>query len=188
VAALLGFAGAAFPESAVAEENDPLGPLRDCPSIADPLERVACFDKGFAEADRKLGTDRVEKAVRTREEFGLTGSQLEEKRQEREAKEREPVESKGVVAQATPAATPTPEAADGDLDRISDKISEVFTDGAQHKVFLLENGQIWRETTGSTYRGILRSGFEVEIRKSMMGGYRLTIDGRTGFFVVRRIR
>jgi hypothetical protein len=168
----------------MAQEGDPLGPLRDCPSIADPLERVACFDRGFAEADQGLRTHRAEEATRTREDFGLTGSQLVEKR-----KESEPAQDNR--AEAPPAKAPAravAKSADGDLDRMSGTISEVFTDGAQHKVFLLENGQIWRETTGSTYRGILRSGFEVEIRKSLMGGYRLTIDGRTGFFVVQRIR
>jgi hypothetical protein len=179
----LGLAAAVAP--VLASDDDPLAPMRACPAIADPLQRVACFDAGFNEADRKLGNDRVEKAKRTKEEFGLTGPQIEDRR-EAERKAQAPEQAQ--AAPAAPVRTPAPAATQEEQDRLVAKLQEVLTDGTGHKVFLLDNGQLWREMPGSTYRGILRGGFGVEIRKSMLGGYRMSITGRTGFYAVQRVR
>jgi hypothetical protein len=179
--AALGLALAATVVPVLASDDDPLAPMRSCPAIADPLQRVACFDTGFKEADRKLGNDRVEKAKRTKEEFGLSGPQIDDRR---EAAQKAP----GPAAPGVSAGAPAPAATQEEQDRLVAKLQEVLTDGTGHKVFLLDNGQLWREMPGSTYRGILRAGFDVEIKKSMLGGYRMSIDGRTGFYAVQRVR
>ncbi|TMM48744.1 hypothetical protein [Qipengyuania marisflavi] len=52
----------------------------------------------------------------------------------------------------------------------------------------LDNGQVWRATS----LGALRNGFErgqvVLIKKSGLGGYKLTMEGRNGFRGVQRVR
>ena len=52
--------------------------------------------------------------------------------------------------------------------------------------FYLENGQIWKETSGSHMR-LTRKVEEVKIKKGIMGGYLIVIDGASTTGRVKRI-
>ena len=64
----------------------------------------------------------------------------------------------------------------------------MLTDQRGNYVILLDNGQMWRSTAAKNYRGSIRPGWKVEIKEGKFAGYRLTIEGKTGFLGVERIR
>lgn len=161
----------AAPAAALAEEDELLKPFRKCADIGDAAGRLACFDAALKESEGQLSSRKVTRARRAREDFGLSATQVAERE----------------------AAAPSQSAAsveDSQREPISIKstLVEKFTDGNGKAVFLLQNGQTWREIPGSTYGGIIRSGWPLEIRRTRLGGYRLQFDGKTGFFSVRRLR
>ncbi|MFN3470159.1 MAG: hypothetical protein ACK4Z7_10670 [Novosphingobium sp.] len=52
----------------------------------------------------------------------------------------------------------------------------------------LDNGQVWQTSSNGTLAGRLREGQAVTIRDGGMFGYRLRIEGRTGFQAVTRVK
>jgi hypothetical protein len=53
-------------------------------------------------------------------------------------------------------------------------------------VATLDNGQVWRETDGSHYRGSVRAGNAVVISQRPLGGYQMKIGDQSGVVLVRR--
>jgi len=53
-------------------------------------------------------------------------------------------------------------------------------------VATLDNGQVWRETDGSYYRGSVRAGKAVVISQRALGGYQMKIGDQPGVVLVRR--
>lgn len=53
-------------------------------------------------------------------------------------------------------------------------------------VATLDNGQVWRETDGSYYRGSVRAGKAVVISQRPLGGYQMKIGDQSGVVLVRR--
>ena len=57
------------------------------------------------------------------------------------------------------------------------------------RVLLLDNGQLWRETTGSTMRGSPpAAGSQASISESWSGAYQMRVQGRRGFIRITRMR
>ncbi|MBR0554039.1 hypothetical protein [Stakelama marina] len=167
--------------ASLAREKDPLDVLRACRKIEEPMKRLACYDSALTDAETTQKVNREERVRRQKEEFGLTPLQVENRReQEKEQTEAPTTDTVGNPAQQEDEAA--------QRQRLSSTIGEILTDAAGHKVFMLTNGQIWRETAGSHYRGILRPGWKVEINKTALGGYKMTIEDRTGYFAVQRMR
>lgn len=169
--ALIGFAGAARAD----DEEEALEPFRACAAIAVAADRLACFDAALANADTLLAQRRERRHRRTVEDFGLSATQIEA-REDRQ-RERAGADNDGPGNYA-----PEPV-------QITSPIAEVFTDAARSRIFLLENGQIWRQAGNTTLRGLIRPGGIATISEgSFGGGYRLRIEGRTGFVGVVRVR
>lgn len=55
-------------------------------------------------------------------------------------------------------------------------------------VATLDNGQVWRETDGSYYRGSVRAGKAVVISQRSFGGYQMKIGDQSGVVLVRRTK
>ena len=153
-------------------EEDPIGPFRACGEITSELERLACFDRALAEAPAREARRNERRQRRLVEDFGLSDTQIVE----REAQASESGDR------------PEPAASEESTVEVNSTLQEVFSDGSGKKVFLLANGQVWRETAGSSYRGIIRSGWPARVRRGGIGGYRLTFEDRVGFFKVERVR
>ena len=66
-------------------------------------------------------------------------------------------------------------------------IAEVLQGAARSQVFLLGNGQLWRETSGSTFRNRVREGWTVTITRHWSGAYEMRIADRSGYLRVERI-
>lgn len=78
------------------------------------------------------------------------------------------------------------------LDEESDITSRVlgrFTGWESGAVFELENGQVWRSVDGgSSLRGVNLRDPRVTIRKGLMGGWRLKVEGYNASVRVERVR
>ncbi len=67
-------------------------------------------------------------------------------------------------------------------------VSELLRGSRNSQVILLDNGQLWRETTGSTMRNRMREGWSVTISRHWSGAYEMRVDGRSGYLRVTRVR
>lgn len=66
-------------------------------------------------------------------------------------------------------------------------IAEVLQGAARSQVFLLANGQLWREVSGSTFRNRVREDWTVTITRHWSGAYEMRIEGRSGYLRVERV-
>jgi len=158
--------------------EEALEPFQECGTITEGPARLACFDAALAGADAAQQARQERRRRRTVEDFGLSGIQVEE-RYDRELRRAE--ERGGTAADVAELAPPEPES-------VTSVITETFIDGTRRRVFLLENGQIWREGSNTTLRGRIRLGSTATVSRGGIGGYRLRIEGRTGFISVGRVR
>ena len=66
-------------------------------------------------------------------------------------------------------------------------IARRWKDAVGRQVFLLANGQIWKETSGSDMPRNKKA-TTIRIKKGWVGGYRAYFKGKTGFGRIKRIR
>ncbi|MEO1170393.1 MAG: hypothetical protein AAFW97_16940 [Pseudomonadota bacterium] len=158
--------------------EEALEPFRECGEISEGPARLACFDAALAGADAAQQVRQERRRRRTVEDFGLSATQIEERYDREVERARESGGSADDVADLAP---PEPE-------EVTSNIVETFIDGTRRRVFLLENGQIWREGNNSSLRGRIRVGSSATVSRGGIGGYRLRVEGRTGFISVTRIR
>lgn len=158
--------------------EEALEPFRECGEISEGPARLACFDAALAGADAAQQERAERRRRRTVEDFGLSATQIEE-RYEREVQRAQ--ESGGSAEDVADLAPPEP-------TEVTSNIVETFTDATRRRVFLLENGQMWREGNNSSLRGRIRVGSSATISRGGIGGFRLRVEGRTGFMSVTRIR
>lgn len=155
----------AAPAGAKTREPDAAPPpvfqaVLNCKAVADPAERLACFDRTVGAMATARDTqdlviaDRATINATRQEQFGLADK---------------PAEANGEPLQA--------------------KIAAVTFNAANGTALLtLDNGQVWRTTSNGTLTSRLRADQTVTITASGLFGFRLRIDGRTGFQGVARIK
>ena len=142
-----------------------LDAFRQCGTIPDTGNRLACFDNALASIEQRIVADKKEERQRKQAEYGL--------------RERD------VHASDEPANADPNEAVAG----VSSTIAEVYVQQATSRfVFVLENGQIWKQTQLSSFKGTPKPGMAVTISDGAIGGYRLKIEGKSGIIGVQRIK
>lgn len=84
-----------------------------------------------------------------------------------------------------------PPAAAPEAEQVSARVREVFKTARGRAVFVLDNGQTWRQIDGDDAQVADSSPGEpplrVTIAKGLFGSYNLTIEGRNGLIRVRRV-
>jgi len=139
--------------------------LAACREKDDDAERVACYDAvvdALAEVTPDTNTDvpqTVVVAPNTEETFGRSA----------EAIRREQLEKSGV----------------DEIEELSATITEVRPSGRSLVEVTLDNGQRWRQASGSGLS--LDVGDEIVIRPAALGSYRLSLAGSKRSMKVRRI-
>jgi hypothetical protein len=86
-----------------------------------------------------------------------------------------------------------PEAVAGpkEISEISATVTEFAKNAYGKSIFILDNGQVWRQLDADTTEvSAPRKGgaMKVTIKKAMMGSFSLTVEGRNGIVKVRRIK
>ena len=67
-------------------------------------------------------------------------------------------------------------------------VAEALEGARRSQVLLLDNGQLWREISGSTMRNRVRDGWTATITRHWSGAYEMRFEGRSGYLRVTRIR
>jgi hypothetical protein len=156
--------------SAPAAFADPLvEPFRACGKITDNTARLTCFDQALQTLDQRQVV--VQEAAREQAEADYGRKKFEASASSGN--------EKGEIRAAAPAA----------VDELKSKIAEVFVQNVNGRhMIVLENGQMWRETSVSSFRGTLRPGMEATISEGSIGGYRMKFEGKSGFLGVARVK
>jgi hypothetical protein len=170
-AAVLPAVGTAFGQTG----KTPLSGLYTCMEIASVEARAACFDRAAAElkAAEAAGTLTVltPKAIEEAQvsAFGARESRVSaETSAEREA--------------AAAAIAPQPQK---DPDRVTLAVREIQPATGGNLRFIMENGQVWRQTDGVRISGVGKGPWTAEIRRAALGSFLLKLNGKTAVRVKR---
>lgn len=135
-------------------------PYAPCAAMTDSAQRLACFDTTYA-AQRVVIAERAEATEAERAE--VFGFREEDRVVERAEETAEEVTLSGTVA-------------------------ELLQGSGRSRVIRLDNGQLWREVSGSTLRNRPREGWVATISRHWSGVYEMRFEGRSGYLRVARVR
>lgn len=150
--------------------QDMSGDLVRCGEIAEDGARLKCFDALVPHARKTDAQRRADAAAKSTAEFGLTPVQRNE-----QAKRDNPEKAARQELARQPDLSLTAKIAAMDMTPYS-------------AVFTLDNGQVWQTTSYGSLRTIPRVGQGVQVKSGPLGGYRLTIEGKTSEVGVKRIK
>lgn len=164
---LLGALGLLSPEL---HAQDMAADVLRCGAMTDDGARLRCFDALLPEASKSEEQRLAEAEAKAEREFGLTAAQRSEKikREHPDKKERRRIAHEENLRV---------EAAIADLD-----ISPYGT------VFVLDNGQAWQTTSFGSMNTVPHIGQKVTVESGPLGGYRLTLEGKTREVGVKRVK
>ena len=155
---------AATSSAAVAQSNDDeprQKALRECVTLESDAARLACFDAVMSGDNEPSEEIRAAREQETRENFGLSQTEVRERRGD-----------------------PTPEVEVA----VNSAVTATRKEPDGSTTFALANGQVWRTTKAGNMRYELKRGDQVTLREGLIGGYRLEVSGRRGIMGVERIR
>lgn len=134
--------------SAGADAATPPGTPHPCSTVADPIQRLACYDAAFppVEGARSMAEDRKAAAEEALQNFGLSKAQL---------RMRDPAGA-GIVS----------------LDRIQATITRIGERATGERIIALDNGQVWL-LPEVTSKGWLERGDRIVIREAALGSFML---------------
>jgi hypothetical protein len=164
--------------------RDALAQVAKCADIAPAAERLQCYDTAAQNAKTALNTpapapEQRQTAVQTKEEedeggvlewFGLS----------------RPVTKTEDFGKAPP----KPEGPK-EVTEISAGVLELAKNAYGRSIFILDNGQVWKQIEGdqTEVRDPSRDEqLKVTIATGLFGSYTLKIEGRTGIVKVRRVK
>jgi len=136
----------------------------DCRSVADPTQRLACYDKTVGEmagADSKgdlVTLDREQRKQIRQQAFGFTMPSFS-------------LFDKGEKPE--------------EANKASFKIAQAWQDLEHHWNFKLETGAVWRQTDSNELYHDPHAGSVADISKGAMGGYFMKVDGQQAIRVMR---
>lgn len=205
-------AGLAAISSANAQDAVSLEPLLDCRAIADPGERLACFDSAVvdilgeeedgpgdlvvlrAESIRAVERDSFGMQIPSLPTFSLgalaTGDELGLDAPRRS--ETTSAQEGGAARSQTDDETRSRVLArndEGQIDRIEMIIDRVSVRGYETVIVAMTNGQVWEVVAGRNVRSITRradAGSAAIIRRGSLGSYLMQIDGSGPAYRVQR--
>ena len=153
--------------------RDALAEVARCADIADATDRLKCFDAAMARVKSALASPAPEAPTKSLLEwFGFS---------------RPPTP----VTKPQDFGKPPPEPVPEELNEIASPVLEFAKTARGKAVFILENGQVWRQLDSDTTavldpaRGTKMT---VKIERGFLGSYNLTIDGRNILVKVSRLK
>jgi hypothetical protein len=155
-----------------------LAEIAKCADIAAATERLQCYDTAAATAKTILAAPQPQAASETEEEGGvLAWFGLASK--------------KPITKPEDFGKTPEEVAGPKEISEISATVTEFAKNAYGKALFILDNGQIWKQIDGDSVEvAAPRQGatMAVKIEKGFMGSFSLTVEGRNGLIKVRRIK
>jgi hypothetical protein len=169
---------AAVAPGATAQEA-PLTKVYACAEVADATARLACYDAAVASLKQaETGGDlavvsRAQVQQAEKEAFGLSTTPTISKLAEAATT------SPPASSATTPASKPQR------LDRVVLAIKRIDKTSDGKMLFVMENGQVWRQTDSIKLTGLGKGPWEADVRKAALGSFLLKVDGRTAVRVKR---
>ncbi len=156
--------------------HDALAEVAKCADVSDAGERLRCFDAAMARVKGALATPAPAAAPEAptkslREWFGFPRPQP--------------------VTKPEDFGKPPPEPAPDEINEIASPVLEFARTPRGKAVFILENGQVWRQIDSDNTvvpdpdRG---NAMKVKIERGFLGSYNLTVDGRNIMVKVNRLK
>jgi len=166
--------------------------ILDCAAVARDADRLACYDRvvanSSAEARAAAEKRRVESERIAAEEAAVAAAAAAAAATA-QAEAAAAAKREAFGAEAIPSRSADRAAATADeVQTVSSTITEVLTNRAGLSVFVLDNGQIWRQLDSSGGLPNIRTGDAVEINRAMLGGYRMTFVKSRRMTPVKRMR
>lgn len=164
--------------------------LMACVPITVDADRLACFDKAMASASpearaasEKRAAEAAVLAAATAKAAAEAEAAATKARAEAEAvAQRESFGAEGVATRPNRFAPPP-----GEIQEIETGVSELYTNPSGQKLFLLENGQLWKQVDTSRVPNV-RPGDRVKITRAGLGGYHLNFAKQKTWVLVKRVR
>ena len=150
-----------FAGVALAQEAS-LDAVLACRGIADPSERVACYDAAVG---------RLEQAQTEGEVKIITRADVEKMQRE----------SFGFRIPSLPSFT-SDKQSDGGLERVTEPVKSVSASGGKLRI-VLENGSVWQQIDDKNIRA--RNAKSAEIFRASLGSYKMKLDDGLAFRVRR---
>lgn len=153
--------------------RDALAEIAKCADVADATLRLKCFDDAMPRAKNALASPAPEAPSKSLLEwFGFS---------------RPPTP----VTKPQDFGKPPPEPAPEELNEIASPVLEFAKTARGKAVFILENGQVWRQLDSDTTNVLdpeRGTKMTVKIERGFLGSYNLTIGGRNILVKVNRLK
>jgi hypothetical protein len=163
---------------------DALNAVTKCAEISSTPERLQCFDAAAVGAKQVL--DDARKQAEAEQKPDSEGSLLSWFGFTPEEKPVTKPEDFGKNVSLEPKADQPPE-----LTEIASKVVEFAQNAHGKSIFILDNGQVWRQIDGDTTEFYYREKdgpMQVTISRGMMGSFVLKAEGKSGSLKVRRVK
>ncbi|MFZ4687682.1 MAG: hypothetical protein ACOYLS_00450 [Polymorphobacter sp.] len=162
-----------------------------CATIARDAERLACYDAAVADSSpqaRAASKARAAESARIAADEAAIAAAAAKAKAEADAiamekAKRENFGAEGVTARGVERFAPAP----GEIQQIDAIITDVLTNRSSQNVFLLDNGQMWRQVDAGSLPNV-RNGDAVKIVKAALGGYDLNFIKQKRRVRVKRLR
>ena len=153
--------------------RDALAEMAKCADIADAALRLKCFDEAVPRAKSALAAPPPETPTKSGflEWFGFSRPQPTTKPED--------------------FGKPPPESLPGEINEVTANVLEFAKNPRGKSVFILENGQVWRQLDSDGTLVIdppQGTTMKVTIERGALGSYNLTIAGRNGLIKVFRLK
>lgn len=167
--------------AAPAAAQAPSPALLDCAAEADDAVRLACYDKvvaGMSGAAKAIAAKREAETAKLNAKRAEEAAAAAKLKAEADAKAKE---------QAFGGERLNPGKGLEQVDSLETTVGDVFTAKDGFAVFLLANGQLWRQTAGMPLPPV-KAGDVVKIERGAISGYRMTLVRQARTVNVKRVR
>lgn len=160
-----------------------------CSDIAGAVERLDCYDKAAAVAKTAMSSSPAPAPGKSQQ----AQAQAEEEEGEGGVLSWFGLENKRKVTKPEDFGKPPAPAVSGpkEVTQISSNVLELARNAYGRSIFILDNGQVWKQVDGDQAEVRDPSKGEtmkVTIEKGLFGSYSLYVDGRRGLVKVRRVK
>jgi hypothetical protein len=158
--------------------RDALDEVAKCAAIADAAARLACYDAAAPKVKSALTAPPAQAQAQEKEKSFLEWFGFGK--------------PKAPVTKPEEFGKPPPETKEpGELTQISATVVELAKTARGKALFLLDNGQVWRQLDADSTEVLFPDAgktLKVTIEIGFLGSYNLTIEGRNGLIKVTRLK
>ncbi len=155
--------------------SDALADFVKCADIVEAVKRLECFDAATARGKAALAPP-AQSAQPPKEKSLLDWFGLSKPSQ---------------ATKPEDFGKPAPEPAAKEITEISDTVLEFAKTARGKAIFILQNGQVWRQIDGDTTEVLAPAPgktMRVTIEIGLFGSYNLMVEGRNGLIKVNRLK